>query len=92
MVYVRAVGWKIIVGRLNGVRGHVAPPPPPPHTHTHTPTHTQKFDSLVVAERAKRVEPHSQIMLLEIELFRIWSYIHRILHASIHARAQMVLS
>ena len=45
-----------------------------------------------MAERAKRVEPHSQIMLLEIELFRIWSYIHRILRASIHARAKMVLS
>ena len=48
--------------------------------------------NLIVAERAKRVEPHSQIMLLEIELFRIWSYIHRILRTSIHARAQIVLS
>ena len=48
--------------------------------------------NLIVAERAKRVEPHSQIMLLEIELFWIWSYIHRILRTSIHACAQIVLS
>ena len=47
---------------------------------------------IIVAEQAKRVEPHKRVMLLEIKLFRIWSYIHHILRTSIHVRAQMVLS